>query len=47
MLPDQEEGKDLVDYYLDPHSQAKYPITKKKKIKKNQVNPFNLDLKSP
>jgi len=35
MLPDpaQEEGKGLVDYSLNPHSPAKYPLSTKKRKK--------------
>ena len=32
-LPDQEEGKGLVDYSLNPHSPAKYPLSTKKRKK--------------
>ena len=33
MLPDQDEGKGLVDYSLNLHSPAKYPIVTKKRKK--------------
>ena len=37
ILPDQEEGKGMVDYSLNEHSPATYPIaTKKAKKAKNR-----------
>ena len=36
MLPDQEEGKGVVDYSLNDHSPAKYPIVTKKRKKSSK-----------